>query len=131
MHPPPELVLLPPSTTLKALQEAMREVFSSVYYMFSDIQVETPIYCLPQYPPPPPSLSLVHSSLHLKNHTYTCIQAPGILLTTWIEIVQLQLEPNKAITSLVKAPFFARSSVHACHYPTKCVQMKASASQLC
>lgn len=39
VHPPPELVPLPSSTTLKGLQEAVHAAFSSVYYMFSDFEV--------------------------------------------------------------------------------------------
>ena len=39
VHPPAELLLLPSSTTLKGLQEAVHAAFSSVYYMFSDFKV--------------------------------------------------------------------------------------------
>ena len=39
VHPPPELLILPSSTTLKALYEAVQATFSSVYYMFMAFQV--------------------------------------------------------------------------------------------
>ncbi len=39
VHPPPELIYLPGSATLKSLQEAMQSAFSSVYCMFSNFEV--------------------------------------------------------------------------------------------
>lgn len=39
VHPPPELLVLSTSTTLKGLQQASQDAFRSVYCMFSRLEV--------------------------------------------------------------------------------------------